>query len=109
MRCAVLRTDADYIEHEYNLNCLDYATSNLHKIQGCFIEVANPQIVAKFVSDSAAMCDLWTRIAKVCSALHIALLHINEATGTRQRVRHPHYGCLPIRGFMWVRTKGACV
>lgn len=81
--CAVLATAEDFTQHEYHLNGLEYALWNTHKIQDCFVEMGDRQIVADFVSScqSAATCDLWTRIAKLCSALQSALLQINEKSG----------------------------
>ena len=96
LHCAVPTTDQEFVELEYRLNCLEYATANCHKIECCFIEVDNRQIVARFVSTCqiATTSDLWTRITTLCNALDNALLHINTATGGRSL----NTGCMPIHG-----------
>ena len=96
LRCAVPATDQEVVEYEYRLNCLEYATVNCDKLECCFIEVGNRQIVARFVSacQSAATCDLWTRITTLCDALDNALLQVNYATG----MRFLDTGCVPIHG-----------
>ena len=54
------------------------------------------QIVARFMStcQSAATCDLLTRITTLCGALDNALLQLNVATGGTPL----NTGCVPIHG-----------
>ena len=83
MCCAVLATDAEFIERETNLNCLMYALEELRGVWGCFFELGRKDIVARFVSvcRSAAKLSLEDRIHSVVSALKNALEMANEISG----------------------------
>ena len=82
---AVPVNEGDHVQLEYYLNCVRYAGGKYLQIHDCFLEAASRQIVADFLSacQSAATCNLWTRVTTLCNALYIALQSINLTAGGR--------------------------